>query len=229
MNVVDTQPEVYCLNEFETTLCIENSYVDFLIDSGSALDIITLKTFDTLNSKLNKHLNLRVTKTKILTYGQHIPTLTAKGIVTLLVESDTKIQPIDFHVIDTDNKNLLSGKTAMSLNLISMPKIVSSVTEHVPERLKTLIQKYENTLFSGKIGKITGTKVKLHIDDKVPPIAQRERRIPFALRDKVKSHIDFLESEGIIEDVTNKSTPWISQMVIVPKSDKDIRSLHRHA
>ena len=93
----------------------------------------------------------------------------------------------------------------------------------MPNRLKPLITKYENTLFSGKIGTIKNVKIKLHIDKKVQPVAQRERRIPFALREKVKSQLEKLESEGIIEDVTSQPTPWLNQMVIVPKGQDDIR------
>ena len=40
------------------------------------------------------------------------------------------------------------------------------------------------TVFEG-IGKLNEFEVKLHIDDNVPPVAQRHRRIPFHQRQKV--------------------------------------------
>ena len=70
------------------------------------------------------------------------------------------------------------------------------------------------------MGKIKGTKVKLHIDERVTPVAERERRIPFALRDEVKRTIEEWERNDIIEDVTSEPTPWLSQMVIVPPKEK---------
>ena len=66
--------------------------------------------------------------------------------------------------------------------------------------------------------------VKLNIDDKVIPIAQPQRRIPFHVRDKVKDAIEKLEKEGIIERVPeNQPTPWVSLVVVVPKSDGTVR------
>ena len=58
-------------------------------------------------------------------------------------------------------------------------------TPSIPTRLKPLVDFYKPSLFSGKIGKFKNIKVSLHIDPKVPPVAQPERRIPFALRKKV--------------------------------------------
>ena len=58
------------------------------------------------------------------------------------------------------------------------------------------------------IGKIKNYSVTLHIDPSVPPVAQRERRIPFAFHDKVNEELKRLENEGIIEDVTGEPTPW---------------------
>ena len=61
------------------------------------------------------------------------------------------------------------------------------------------------------------------INPTVPPVAQRERRIPFVLRNKVNSEIERLERENIIEDVTGERTPWLNPLVIVPKGDNKIR------
>ena len=81
--------------------------------------------------------------------------------------------------------------------------------QNVPNRLKPMIKTYKNTLFSGKIGELKNHEVKFHIDKNVPPIAQIERRIPFALSEKVKTEIEKLENEHIIEDVTGQPTPWL--------------------
>ena len=93
----------------------------------------------------------------------------------------------------------------------------------IPKRLEKLITSYWQTLFTGEIGKLKDTKIKLHINDKIPPVAQAERRIPFALRKKVQKEIEHLEQQDIIEDITSEATPWLSQLVIVPKSDGGIR------
>ena len=42
-------------------------------------------------------------------------------------------------------------------------------------------------------------KLHLHVDPNVPPVAQKLRRVPFALCEKVSAKIDELLREDIIE------------------------------
>ena len=48
------------------------------------------------------------------------------------------------------------------------------------------------------------TKIKLN---KVPPVSQAKRRMPFALRKKVEKQIEHLEQRDLIEDITSEATP----------------------
>ena len=100
---------------------------------------------------------------------------------------------------------------------------VKPYLHEVPKRLHDVLIKYENTIFSGKIGKMKDHKITLHVDKSVTPVTQKERRIPFALRKKVNDQIDKLEKAGIIEDVTNEPTTWLNPLVVVPKGDNSIR------
>ena len=165
-----------------------------------------------------------------------------KGTRQLTVETGTKITTALFYVIDSNSHNLLTGACAIELDLICLPLTISDkrtklqeasvVKEKIvkannkqsddsktPKRLEKLITSYRQKLFTGKIGKLKDTKTKLHINDKVPPFAQAERHIPFALRKKVQKQIEHLEQQGIIEDITSEATPWLSQLVIVRKSN----------
>ena len=69
----------------------------------------------------------------------------------------------------------------------------------IPKRLEKLIPSYRQTLFTGEIGKLNDTKIKLYINDKIPSVAQAEHRIPFALRKKVQKEIEHLEQQNIIK------------------------------
>ena len=71
-------------------------------------------------------------------------------------------------------------------------------------------------LFDGKLGHIKGTKIKLHVDPEVQPVAQQHRRIPFHLRKQVEAELKKLQDLDIIEPVTGP-TPWVSPIVCVPK------------
>ena len=127
--------------------------------------------------------------------------------------------------------DLLAGETAISLGILNLNKQETintcqqqtNVHGGVSSRLVPLINKFQNTIFSGRIGKLKNYQVKLRIDKNIPPVAQKERRIPFALRKKVENEIKRLEEEDIIEDVTAQPTPWLNPLVMVPKGEDQIR------
>ena len=63
----------------------------------------------------------------------------------------------------------------------------SNNIKHIPKRIDKIINNYKDDVFSNRIGKFKDVKVKLHIDKNVIPVAQPERRIPFLLREKVRT------------------------------------------
>lgn len=81
-----------------------------------------------------------------------------------------------------------------------------------------LVTEYDD-LFHG-IGKMKGVKVKLHIDEQVPAVAKKHRRVPFHLRDKLDAELERLEKAHIIEKV-DTATDWVSPIVISPKKGTD--------
>ena len=223
----------------------------FLIDSGSAINIINLETFNQIKKK-NRNLFLKSAKTKTLTYGaKNVSSLQMKGTCQLTFETGTKITAALFYVIDSNSHKLLTGACAIELDLISLHCTISgkrdkrtklqevSVVKEkivkvnikqsqsdgskISKRLQKLITSYRQTLFTGKIEKLKDTKIKLHINDKIPPVAQAKRRIPFVLMEKAQKEIEHLEQQDIIADITSQATPCLSQLVIVPKSDGGVR------
>ena len=53
------------------------------------------------------------------------------------------------------------------------------------------------------------------------PVAQKPRRVPFALREKVTAKIDELVEKDIVERVEGP-TEWVSPIVVAPKPSGDI-------
>ena len=54
------------------------------------------------------------------------------------------------------------------------------------------------------------------------PVAQKPRRVPFPLREKVTSKVEDLIAKDIVKRV-NGPTSWVSPVVIAPKALGDIR------
>ena len=82
------------------------------------------------------------------------------------------------------------------MNILQLPKEKLKVNnvlnesnniKHIPKRIDKIINNYKDDVFSNRIGKFKDVKVKLHFDKNVIPVAQPERRIPFLLREKVRT------------------------------------------
>ena len=76
-------------------------------------------------------------------------------------------------------------------------------------------------VFQG-VGKLKDFNLHLHVDQNVPPVAQKLRRVPFALREKVSAKIDEFLREDIIKWVEGPTT-WASLLVVAPKPSREIR------
>ena len=62
----------------------------------------------------------------------------------------------------------------------------------------------------------------LKIDGTVTPVINPPRRVPFALKDKLKSQLDRLEGLQMIQKV-KELTEWVSSLVVVEKPNGKLR------
>ena len=98
------------------------------------------------------------------------------------------------------------------------PSVLQTESTSPVTSVDSLIAEYDD-LFHG-IGRLKGVQVKLHIDDQIQPVAQKHRRVPFHLREKLDTELERLEKAGIIEKVET-ATDWVSPIVITPKKGTD--------
>ena len=65
-------------------------------------------------------------------------------------------------------------------------------------------------------------KLHLEIDKTVTPVINPPRRVPFALKEKLKSELDRLEGLEMIRKV-KEPTDWVSSLVVVEKPNGKLR------
>ena len=133
-----------------------------------------------------------------------------------------KTIPTTFVVIDGPG-DILLGKTSSELfGAIHFDTTLhtNSVTNE-DQAFRLSLQQHFPAVFEG-VGKLRGHQATIHIDPTVTPVAQRPRRVPFALRPKVRDHLKDLMEKDIIEKVDGPS-PWVSPVVVTPKPNGDIR------
>ena len=92
-------------------------------------------------------------KQKVVTYGAQQPTLQVLGEINVLVETKHKFLATKFFVINTNHKNLLSGRSALALGIINSNvseintcSITSNSSTHKEKRLKIKTPKDHDTI-----------------------------------------------------------------------------------
>jgi hypothetical protein len=142
---------------------------------------------------------------------------------------------VDYVIVDgTDLTPVLSRKVSEKMGLITV-NYGDFETVHVvtpQSEVKTgntagmttakKLQAEYPSVFDGKVGNLPGNKVQLTLSDDAVPEAKPARRVPEALKTKVKSELDRLEQTDVLVKV-DQPTDWVNQMSIAEKKNGDIR------
>ena len=82
-----------------------------------------------------------------------------------------------------------------------------------------IIERYAD-LFDGV--RLLDGEVHLEVDRTVPPVQMPPRRLPVAIKDRVKAELNEMCRNGIIEPVSEAS-PWVSALIVVTKPNGRLR------
>ena len=188
-----------------------------LADSGATINILSEADY---KSPRPTPL-LRPTKTVISGFGVKEATPLLGQFSTLLKFRGISCQA-DIHVIKNPEKPIIGWETCKRLKLLSANthsvNHISNSDAQTPLPTLKLLEDYAD-LFHG-LGKLKEKKVHLHIDENIPPIAQRYRRVPFHVRKDIEELIAKDEKLGVIEKADGP-TPWVSPIVVVPKKGQN--------
>lgn len=183
---------------------VSGTIINFTIDTGSSVNIISTAVF----KQIKTSPRLIRGNDKIFPYNSN-SMLPIMGKFTGKLKHNNKALEAVIFVIDSEAPSLLSFKTSMELGLI---KLICHMDQNITA---DFVAAQFPKLLNG-VGKLSNHEVHLHTDETVQPTAQKHRRIPFHLRNKVEFEIERLLSEDIIEQAVGP-TPWVSPIVVVPK------------
>ena len=118
---------------------------------------------------------------------------------------------------------MLGRSTARELGLLCTGPIEGHVnaTDEDADQFAADMRKKFPEVFTG-VGCLRDYQLQLHMDPSVTPVAQKPRRVPFALCEKVSEKIKDLIEKDIIEEVPGPTT-WASPIVVSTKVSEDIR------
>ncbi|XP_048236731.1 uncharacterized protein K02A2.6-like [Haliotis rufescens] len=180
------------VNEVVTDERFDSGDSDFLIDLIDSVDTST--DVDSVHSKTED---------------------TNQAFVT--VKIDDREFTAEYYVVETESNPVLSLKTCLELELIQLTCAVdtcgSSEKSGKPLKKSTILAEYAD-VFEG-IGLFPG-KCTIHIDPSAIPVVHPPRKVPVALRERLKHELDRMEKSNIITKV-DEPTEWVNSLVIVEK------------
>ena len=217
------------------TAKINDLQCQLLVDTGASVNVLDESTYNSLSSttKLDKP------SVKIYPYNSHNP-VELLGKLQATVETKNRVTVATFYVTKGNSGSILGSETSQELGLVTLhinpvalqDNLTSSKDPGTPRQQTFHVQpthdkaidvmlQTNKEIFTG-IGQLHDAEIKLNINPNVAPVVQNTRRIPFHIRKQVEKELLNLESQGIIERVPEgQATPWISQIVTVPKKDNE--------
>ena len=138
--------------------------------------------------------------------GNDIPVL---GQINLTCRYKDKKVTANFHVVDTKASALISLDTSVKLGLIRMTFSV----DDKPYDKQTVMEEHGD-LFKGT-GVLPGT-AKLHLKPDATPVVNPPRRVPEALKGRLKDELQRMQDAKIIAKV-DEPTDWVNSLVVVEK------------
>ena len=193
--------------EYRVGVEINGSVVDFVLDTGSEVTIVSEKTAKNLDIKVSEpsRVLMGVNNSELEVVGESKLLLTNKRIaVTALVS-----------VVKNVKRNLLGIAEIRNLNLLA---IVNSI-----EKEKRDFDPYKTfpQIFEG-LGTMPGV-FKIELRENTEPYRLcTPRSIPAGLREKAKQEINSMLALDVIEPI-EKPTEWCSGLTIAPKTNGAIR------
>lgn len=127
-------------------------------------------------------------------------------------------------MVEGGHRPLLSAKASRELGFVKFCRTVSFTKSQInsPDKLFNIyrikaqkIVDEHQSLFTG-YGMLPGL-VSLEVDKSITPSIQPPRRVPIAVREKLKQVLESLERDGIIVKENHRHTDWVSNLVIVQR------------
>lgn len=187
------------------TFKIGGTEMKLLVDSGSDITIISGKTYDKLRA--DKMIAWDVEQVEsIPCFGYEESPTPIQLLCTFKTKLEYKNRWIDekFYVAPKGKDDLIGYKAAMALKILYIGDLEEMSVNRVEEALP--------------FPKIPNYQIKLEIDDKVAPVRQAYRRVPFAMEEQVEKKIQSLLLMDIIEKVVEPPV-WLSPTVPIPKGN----------
>ena len=205
LNSIETKDQ---LNDWKVNVKIQNKNISVKLDTGAQCNVLPLHVY----KQINRNKPLKRSNSRLVSYSGH--RLDTVGKVTLLVSTKDKYVPVEFEIVKNKATPIFGLKTCLELNLISR---LYSLSESATS--EEILENFSD-VFEG-LGCLS-TEYKIQLEKDAKPVVHPPRKIPFAMKNKVKDELCRLERMRVIEKVL-EPTEWVNSLVVVEKPNKKVR------
>jgi len=207
VNTVDnkednTDKEVYA------EMLVNDTPVRFQVDSGASVNLITEQFAP---AKLNP------TKTVLVMWNKAEVRPMGTCRLTVRNPKNRKKYSVEFVVVREQLTPILGAKASQHMELVT----VHSNNFHRVAAVKTGNDMINHDVFDGGLGQLPGN-TKLQVNPDIPTHIAHPKRLPVALKPKLKEELDRLVNLGVLSPVS-QPTDWVSNMVITQKKSGELR------
>ncbi|XP_055601673.1 uncharacterized protein LOC129750692 isoform X2 [Uranotaenia lowii] len=207
---------------------IENRAVHMEIDCGAAVSVINYECYRRYfedvplikcNSRLTVVSGQRLNICGEIWVSANVNNIKSKARLIVLAGSHKFLPLLGRNWLDIffPNWRQTFSKSNVAVNAVEEGLDSTNKLGNFEKNLKSKYPK----IFDGDFSKpILGHEADLVLKDN-QPIYKKAYEVPYKLKEKVVSHLDFLEQQNIITPIA--TSEWASPIIIVPKKNDDIR------
>lgn len=189
-------------------LLLENKIISCKIDTGSEVNLISMKIYKSLNSKPK----LAETNIKLSSYSGHI--IETLGVCFLNCKFNDKLHVLKFFITKENAEPVLGLEASYELGLIKNNHSITHNSAH------KIIDDYADVF--GNAGVIHYKPYHITLRKDAKPSIASARIVPLSLKKKLKLEIDKLVENKVLEPV-DEPTDWVHPIVVVPKPNGSLR------
>ena len=231
-------------NKIFASMFIKGRQISFQLDSGATCNVLpehfvppgtkveksdhSLRLYSQALLPIRGICKLKVTNPKtqteytvgfIIVKGDYVPLLGANAAQKMDLLTVNYANIFDANVDNISSNSIASSSPSQQAQQGAVSETVMSATAEAPLSAEDIENRF-GSVFQG-LGHMPG-KLHLDIDESQIPVVMPPRRVPIALKAKLKAELERLADLGVIQKVTGP-TDWVSNLVIAEKPDGKLR------
>ena len=208
-------------NKVFVTLSVNDKEEHFQLDTGATVNVMSDITLSKLCGNADQ---LESCNTTLLMYNKSKVKPIGRKKMRVLNPKNNNMYTVEFIIVKGQCKSILGLKTCEELELLTVNRqnisLVTSQSTNTQGLTEQDVVNSYSDVFKGE-GKLEG-QLHLELDESVQPVQLPPRRVPLAVKDKLKAELERLSNMEIITKVDDP-TDWISSLVVTTKRNGKVR------